>query len=175
MAPLVCEVGSPVRKHTPTATLFPDPDTVTPAAVPLGICAAPKGKWRESLSVLANSLQSHGPYSPWDSPGQNTGVSSLSLLQGIFPTQGSNWDILHCQQILYQLSHQGSPRILEWVAYPFSRGSSQPRDWTRVACIAGRFFTNWAIRKALVRGCVNFSLPLGIHKWTGSWTKAPLF
>ena len=45
--------------------------------------------------------------------------------------------------------HQGSPRILEWVAYPFSRGSSQPRNWTRVSCIAGGFFTNWAIREAL--------------------------
>ena len=39
-------------------------------------------------------------------------------------------------------------RILEWVAFPFSRGSSQPRDWTQVSCIAGRFFTNWAISEA---------------------------
>ena len=48
-------------------------------------------------------------------PCQNTGVGSLSLLQGIFPTQGSNPGLLHCRQILYQLSHQGSPRILEWI------------------------------------------------------------
>ena len=46
--------------------------------------------------------------SPWNSPGQNTGVGSLSLLQGIFPTQGSKPGLLHCRQILYQLSHQGS-------------------------------------------------------------------
>ena len=59
-------------------------------------------------------------YSPWNSPSQNTGVSSLSLLQGIFPTQGSNPGFLHGRQILYQLSHKGSSRILEWVAYPFS-------------------------------------------------------
>ena len=39
-------------------------------------------------------------------------------------------------------------RILEWVAFPFSRGSSQPRGWTQVSCIAGRFFTNWVIREA---------------------------
>ena len=39
-------------------------------------------------------------------------------------------------------------RILEWVAFPFSRGSSQPRDWTQVSCIAGRFFTSWATREA---------------------------
>ena len=55
---------------------------------------------------------------------QNTGVGSLSLLQGIFPTQGSNPGLPHFRQILYQLSHQGSPRMLEWVAYPFFRGSS---------------------------------------------------
>ena len=79
--------------------------------------------------------------SPWSSPGQNTGVGSLSFLQGIFPTQGSNTGPLHCRQILYQLSYQRSPRILEWVAYPFSRGSSRPRSSTRVSCISGRFFT----------------------------------
>ena len=64
----------------------------------------------------------------WNSSGQNTGVGSLSLLQGIFPTQGSNPGLPHCGRILYPLNHQGSPRILEWVAYPFSRGSSQPRN-----------------------------------------------
>ena len=59
-------------------------------------------------------------YSPWNSPGQNTEVGSLTLLQGIFPTQRSNPGLPHCRQILYQLSHKGSPRILEWVAYPSS-------------------------------------------------------
>ena len=83
-----------------------------------------------------------------DSPGKNTGVGSLSLLQGIFPTQGSNPDLLHCRQILYCLSHKGSPRILECVAYHFSRGSSQPRNQTGISCIAGRFFTSWATREA---------------------------
>ena len=48
-------------------------------------------------------------YSPWSSPDHNTGVSSLSLLQGIFPTQGSNPGLLNCRQILYQLSYQGRP------------------------------------------------------------------
>ena len=73
----------------------------------------------ESCSVVSDSLQPHRLYGPWNSPGQNTGVGSLSLLQGIFPTQGWNPGLLHCRQILYQLSHKGSPRILEWVAYPF--------------------------------------------------------
>ena len=65
---------------------------------------------------MSDSLQPHGLYSPWNSPGQNTGVGSLCLLQGIFPTQGSNPDLPHCRRILYQLSHKGSPRILEWVS-----------------------------------------------------------
>ena len=69
-------------------------------------------------------------------------MGSLSLLQGIFPTQGSNPGLPHCRQILYQLNHKGSPRILEWVAYPFSRGSSQPRNQTGVSYMAGGFFNN---------------------------------
>ena len=79
--------------------------------------------------------------------GKNTGVGCHALLQGIFPTQRLNPGLLHCKQILSCLSHQQSPWILEWVAYPFSRGSSQPRNQTRVSCIAGRFFTKWVTRK----------------------------
>ena len=76
-----------------------------------------------------------------DSPDKNTGVGCHGLLQGIFPTQGSNPGLLHCRWILYWLSHPGIPRILEWVAMPSSRGSSQPRDQIQVFCFAGRFFT----------------------------------
>ena len=64
---------------------------------------------RQCCSVLSDSLQPHGLYSPWNSLGQNAGVGSLSLLQGIFATQGSKPGLLHCRQILYQLSYQGSP------------------------------------------------------------------
>ena len=64
-------------------------------------------KWK-SLSHV-RLLWPQGLYSPWSSPGQNTGVGSLSLLQGIFPTQGSNPGLPHCGQILYQLSHKRSP------------------------------------------------------------------
>ena len=70
----------------------------------------PEVKWSESRSVMSDSLQHHGLYSPWNSPGQNTGVGSLSLLQGIFPTQGSDPGLPHCRHILYQLSHKRSPR-----------------------------------------------------------------
>ena len=97
---------------------------------------------------MPDSLRPHGLYSPWNSPGQNTGVGSLSLLQWIFQIQGLNLGLPHCRQILYQLSHKGSPTILEWVAYPFSSGSSRPRTQTGVICIASGFFTNWAIREA---------------------------
>ena len=103
--------------------------------------------WSESHSVVSDSLPPYGMYSPLNSPGQNTGVGSLSLLQ-IFLTQGSNPGPPHCRRILYHLNHKGSPRVLEWVVYPFSRGSSWPRNRTGVSCIAGGFFTNWAIRKA---------------------------
>ena len=52
-------------------------------------------------------------------------------------------------------------RVLEWVAFPFSRGSSQPRDWTQVPCIAGRVFSSWATRETLpkkgnVKECSNY-------------------
>ena len=232
--------------------------------------------WGLGHSVISNSFRPHKMQPakllcPWHSPGKNIGVGCHFLLQGIFPTQGSNpyllW-LLHCRQILYSLSHRGSspfwscakfqvlrlrlflslsiltkPQgvtvsragkwglerwshaargwlqfsftdhileisrmgglvgefwadwgfrlshvklrlwdpsvelkvlvaqlcltlcnpmeparllcdgisqvgILEWVAMPFSKGSSQPRDQTRVSCIAGRFFTIWATREA---------------------------
>ena len=74
---------------------------------------------------MSNSLRPHGLYS--------------SLLYVIFPTQGSNPGLLHCRRILYQLVHKGSPKILEWVAYPFSSGSSYPRNRTGVSCIADKY------------------------------------
>ena len=91
------------------------------------------------------------PWSPWNSPGQNTGVGSLSLLQGILPTQALNPCLPHCRQILYQLIHKGSPRTLEWLVYPFSSISSKPWNWTRVSYIAGGLLTNWAIREAQIK------------------------
>ena len=59
----------------------------------------------ESRSIVSDSFRPHGLSSPWDSPGQNTGVGSLSLFQGIFPTLRLNPGLLHCRQILYQLSY----------------------------------------------------------------------
>ena len=62
----------------------------------------------ESHSVVSNSFRLHGLYSPWNSPSQNIRVGSLSLLHGVFPSQESNQSLLHCRQVLYQLSYQGN-------------------------------------------------------------------
>ena len=103
---------------------------------------------------MSDSLRPRGL---WNSLGQNTRVGGLSLFQGIFPTQ--EWDpgLPHYRQILYQLSHKGRQRILEWVAYPFSSGSSWPRSQTRVSCITGGFFTNWAMIQITLNS-IHFSL-----------------
>ena len=94
----------------------------------------------ESCSVVSDSLRPHGLNSPWNSPGQNTGVGNLSLLQEVFPTQGLNPGLPHCRRILYQLSHQGSLRIVEWVAYPFFSRSSRPRNRTGSPALQADFF-----------------------------------
>ena len=103
-------------------------------------------KWSEvKVAQSCLTLCAYGLCRPLNFPGQNTGVGSCSLLQGIFPNQESNPGLPDWRRILYQLSHKGSLRVLEWVAAcPFSSGSSWLRNWTRVSCIADRFFTSWA-------------------------------
>ena len=108
-------------------------------------------KVSESHSVVSDSLWPHGLYSPWNSPGQYTWVGSLSLLQGLFPTQGLNPGLMHCRWTLYELSHKGSPRTLGWVAYPFSGRSTWSRHQTGVSCIAGRFFTRWVMEYSKIQ------------------------
>ena len=116
-----------------------------------------------SPALWADSL----PAEPQGKP-KNAGMGSSSLLQQIFPTQESKWGLLYCRQILYQLSHKGSPRILEWVAYPFSSGSSWPRNQIGVSCIAGGFFTSWAMREAPV--LTNEAAKYGVHHGTRNTT-----
>ena len=82
----------------------------------------------QSCLTLCNPMDCTLPGSSVHGILQNTGVGSLSLLQGIFSTQGLNPGLLHYRWILYQLSHKGNPRVLEWVAYPFSSRSSRPRN-----------------------------------------------
>ena len=109
--------------------------------------------------VMSNSLQPHGPYISWNSPGQNTGVGSLSLLQGIFPNPGIKPRSPGFQVNSLPAEPQGNPRILELVAYPFSSRSSWLRNQTRVSRISGRFFTNWAMREDLKAEEPEIKLP----------------
>ena len=88
---------------------------------------------------MSPTLQAYSLAAELSGKPKNTGVGILSLLQRIFLTWESNWGLLCCRRMLYQLSYQGSPRILEWVAYPFTRGSSPPRNRTGVSCLAGSF------------------------------------
>ena len=109
------------------------------------------------------------------SPRERLQWAAFPLL-GILPTQGMNPGLPHRGWILYQLSHKGSPRILEWVAYPLSSRSSWPRNWTRVSCIAGGFFTNWTIREALFspQNClISFAQSQNRAKVTGFISQTP--
>ena len=63
-----------------------------------------------------------------------------------------------CKPMDYRVHGILQARILEWIAFPFSKGSSQPRDWTRVSCIAGRFFTNRTMREALIKVIQSYTL-----------------
>ena len=102
-------VPVPFSQITPPLLLPLNPKV---CPVPLCLLCCRWGDTRmpcQSRLVVSDSLWPHGLYSPWSSPGQNTRVGSRSLLQGIFPTQGSNPRLPHSRQILYQLSHQGSP------------------------------------------------------------------
>ena len=130
----------------------------------------------ESHSVVSDFLQPRGLYSPWNSPGQTTGGGSLSLLQRIFPTLGSNLGLLHGRQILLPAEPQGKTKNTRVgsLAYPFSSGSSWPRNRTRVSCIAGGFFTNWAIREALSMEYktlkkMSYQRVQDILIWRGKW------
>ena len=113
-----------------------------------------------SCPTLCNLMDYSPPGSSvhGDSPGKNTGVGCHAFLQGIFPTQGPNPGLPHGRQLLYHLSHQGSPSILEWVAYPFSRGTSQSRNWTGVFWITG----GWILYQLRYQGSPQL---LCVHPW----------
>ena len=131
-----------------------------------------------SVVTLCDPMDGRPPDSSvhGDPPGKNARVGCHALLQGIFPTQGSSPGLLHCGQILYHLSYQGRPRILEWVAYPFSRGTSPPRNRTGVFCIAGGFFTSWATREVPEYALITYKINMGnlglssLHSFVSSTT-----
>jgi len=94
-------------------------------------------------------------------------ASCIELALVIYLIYGGGCLVTLCPTLLtpWTVAHQGplsreilQARILEWVAMPFSRGSSQPRDWTQISCIADGFFTLWATREALTYGIVHVSM-----------------
>ena len=106
-----------------------------------------KIQWKWKL-LMSNSSRPCGLYSTRNSPGQNTGVGSCSLFKRIFPTQRWNPGLPRCGWILYWLSHQGSPRILERANYSFSIVSSWTMNPIGVSYTTGGFFTRWAPKEA---------------------------
>ena len=123
-------------------------------------------------------------YNPWNSPGQNTGVGSLSLLQGIFPTQGSNPGLPHCGWILHQLSHKGSPRILERVANksPSSQsyGFSSSHVWIwELDCKESWVLKNWQFWTVVLEKAFESQIVLRSLSWNNTpthslWTLSAL-
>ena len=94
--------------------------------------------WRQFFkNVLASPHGIRGVLDP--RPGIKLTASIVKIVQ--------SWPTL-CNPVDYTVHGILQSRILEWVAIPFSRGSSQPRDWVQVSCISGRFFTSWATREA---------------------------
>ena len=119
---------------------------------------------------MSNSVQLHGqqptrlPY-PQDSPGKNTGVGSHFLLHIIGHAVFAQSCLTLCDPMDCSLPSSSlhgilQARILEWAAISFSRGSSQPRDWTWVSRIAGRCFILWATRESQ---CTCFNAILSNH------------
>ena len=102
----------------------------------------------ESCSVVSTCLWHHRLYSPWNSPGQNNGVGSLSLLQGIFPTQGLKLGLPHCRWILYHLSHQGKEK---WSSSVVS-DSLRPMDYSLPGSSVHGIFQ----ARVLERGAIAF-------------------
>ena len=142
----------------------PDLDTTKPGTMKAGKTSNER-KVKVKVTQLCLTLRPHRLFSPWNFLSQNTGVGHRSLLQGIFPTQRLNPGLPHCRWILYQLSHQGSPRIWKYLACPFSSGSSWPRNQTRVSSIAGRFFTSWATTPNLVLSMLRYEHHNSYHSY----------
>ena len=112
---------------------------------PLDECKRGDWKFTLKLNIQKMKIMASGPITSWKIVRGNNG-NSVCLVTQSCPTVFDLWMVVN-QTPLFMAILQA--RILEWVAMSFSRESSQPRDWTQVSSIAGRFFTIWATRKAL--------------------------
>ena len=102
----------------------------------------------QSCLTLCDPVDCSPPGYPWGFFRQEYWSGLPCPPPGDLPNPGiKNPGLPHCKLILYHLSHQGSPRMLKWVACPFSRGSSWPRNPSGVSCMAGGFFTSWPTRE----------------------------
>ena len=117
----------------------------------------------ESHSVLSDSLWPHGPYSPWNSPGQTIGMGSLFLLQGIFPTWGTNPGLPHCRQILSQPSYKGSPLLYQLSHRRSNNSAWSPTDltvsstWSQILGLFRPKFLGWenSALNSIPRHCIG--------------------
>ena len=100
----------------------------------------------DSRSVVSDSLQPHGLYTPWNSPGENAGVGSFSVLQGIFPTQGLNPGLPHCRKILYQLSYKGPRQCVKKQRRYFANKVHIVKAMVFLVVMCG--CESWTIKKA---------------------------
>ena len=116
------------------------------------------GLYRKCMALLTNEQKKM----KWDSRNSSQNKSHL-LISDKVKVKATQSCLTLCNPIDYTVHEPLQAKILEWVAYPFSRGSSRPRDRTGVCCIAGRFFTNWAIREALISD--NLSLNDQLTCW----------
>ena len=133
----------------------------------LGLRCCPRafsscGAWASHCSGFSSAAQAPAAAAPGLSGCAQTLEGGLRCYEAcrIFPDQGWNWAPLHCKVKVtqsrlilcdpmdYTVHGILQARILEWVAFPFCRGSSQPKDRTQVSLIAGGFFTSWATREA---------------------------
>ena len=107
-----------------------------------------------SLTLQMDSSPSEPPQKP-----KNTGVGNLSLLQGIFPIQGSNPGLPHCRQILYHLSHQGSPNFVKLIIKPRNCAPSCVQLWHMLLPLLGILFSSPSPDKTLL----SFKNPFKCH------------
>ena len=130
--------------------------------------------------IMSNSLGPHGLHSPRNSPGQNTGVCSLSLLQGIFPTQGLNPGLPNCKQILYQLSYQGSQNY-----FPHSQRRSYINcnfnillcicSFYTFQCLGGTHSLNYEVKRLPTMQRPGFNPWVRKISWRRKWQPTPVF
>ena len=106
---------------------------------------------------MSDSLWPHGLYSPWNSPGQNTGVGSLSLLQGIFPTLGLEPRCPTLKTDSLPGESQGKSKNTGVGSLTLVQQIFPTQELNQVSCIAGGFLTNWAIREVLFSSILKLS------------------